>query len=390
MLNTTLIRTVMQQLGLSQSALADLCKVSKEAVSNWLSGESVPRPNKARALADVLKVSIESLFSGSDSVTEPVVAYRTHRNRAVTGNAKEAADDIARHLRELVPFVQRETLFAPPVLEAPELNDAYIREAVRQVRARVGLAPTDPLTRARLLELHREFGSFLVPVFWGRDKSGHENALSVLLPDSRTSWVVFSLSAKNDDFNYWLAHELGHCYSLHVLQGDDGEQFAERFAQELLFPLEAATQALEGIESTSLLMEHANWYAGKYDLSVVTVIKQLDRAAQGAGHPKTGLDNVAFWRAWNKNRKNVPTVSEALFGSSELSTEEYVLRSEEVFDTPFFRALAQWQVQEGGRSPAFISAVLNIELGSALELSHFLMKLHGQLGAVGGSPKSRS
>lgn len=376
MLNTTLIREKMQQLGLSQTGLAELCKVSKEAVSNWLSGESIPRPNKAKALAAALKLTIEAIFAADEPNSEPIVAFRTRRNRAVTGEAKEAADDIARHLRELVPFVRRKTLFVPPVLEQPVLEDEYIQEAVQQVRARANVPMNEPLSRECLLELHREFGSFLVPVLWGREKSGHENALSVLLPDSRTSWVIFSLNAKDDDFNYWLAHELGHCYSLHVLQGNDGEHFSERFAQELLFPSEVAKHALEDVRSNLAPKERAAWYAGKFNISVVTVVKQLDKAAVSLGQEVTGLDNRAFWQDWSTNRQSVPTVAEQMFGVSELSTEEYVLKSEEEFDTPVFRALAQWQAQEGGRSPAFLSAALNIELSAAFELSHFLTKLH--------------
>lgn len=376
MLNTTLIREKMQQLGLSQTSLADLCKVSKEAVSNWLSGESIPRPSKAKALASALKLSIEAIFASAEPDFEPIVAFRTRRNRAVTGEAKEAAEDVARHLRELVPFVRRKTLFAPPVLENPVLDDAYIQEVVRQVRSRADVPMHEPLSRERLLELHREFGSFLVPVLWGPEKSGHENALSVLLPDTRTSWVIFSLNAKDDDFNYWLAHELGHCYSLHILRDNDGERFSERFAQELLFPLEVAKHALNDVQSNAAPKERAAWYAGKFDISVVTVVKQLDKAAASLGQAATGLDTPAFWQAWSTNRQNVPTVAEQMFGVSELSTEEYVLKSEEAFDTPVFRALAQWQVQEGGRSPAFIAAALNIELNVAFELSHFLVKLH--------------
>lgn len=388
MLNTALIKSTMRKLGLSQGALAERCNVSKEAVSNWLSGESVPRPNKIKALGEALSLPVDDLFVVEEAFPEPVVAYRTSRNRAVTGPAREAAEDLARHLQELVPFIQREALFAPPVLEAPRLDDDYIQEAAKQVRARIGLTPKAALTRAQLLELHREFGSLLVPVLWSGTKAGHENALSVYLPDSKTSWVVFSLNARNDDFNYWLAHELGHCYSLHALRGDEGEEFSERFAQELLFPVEAAADALEDIVADRSRKERAAWYAGKHDISIVTVIKQVDRVARLSGKPITGLDTPAFWRAWNVTRSSVPTVVEVMFGTRELSAEEYVLKCEDQFNTPVFRALAQWQGQAGGRSPAFISAALNISVGQAVELSHFLMKLYGFPSESVDSPNS--
>ena len=159
MLNTKLILEKMKELGLSQAGVADQCEVSREAVSNWMTGESIPRPKKARKLSEVLGLAVEALFASSDSSSEPVVAYRTKRNKAVTGEALDAARDIGRHLSELVPFIQREVLFSPPVLEHPTLDEAYIREAARQVRHRVGVAETAPLSRSQLLDLHRHFGS---------------------------------------------------------------------------------------------------------------------------------------------------------------------------------------------------------------------------------------
>lgn len=379
MLNISLIQAAMTRLGLNQPALAKLCGVSKEAVSNWLSGESLPRPNKLKVLSTALSLDIDTLLRSEDLTQEPIVAYRTRRNRAVSGASLEAAEDLARHLRELVPFVRRETLFVPPVLSAPRLDDHYIREATRQVRARIGVGPKVPLAREQLIALHQDFGSFLVPVQWGGEKDGHENALSVYLPESQTSWVVFNLNARDDDANYWLAHELGHCYTLHALQDDEGEDFSERFAQELLFPFEAASEALAVINADTSSKERANWYAGHYGISIVTVLKQADRAAEILEQESTGLLTSRFWGEWQASRRQTMTLAEALFGAETLSAEEYVLKSEEAFKTPIFRALAQWQVQEGGRSPAFIASALNINLGQAIELSHLLMKLQGAL-----------
>ncbi|MFX7029253.1 hypothetical protein ABTH93_20150, partial [Acinetobacter baumannii] len=83
----------------------------------------------------------------------------------------------------------------------------------------------------------------MVPVYWNRQRHGHENALSIYLPRSKTTWVFVNLHACIGTFNAWLAHELGHCYTLHRLAADEGELFAERFAQALLFPPAAAARA---------------------------------------------------------------------------------------------------------------------------------------------------
>lgn len=374
MLNLELIRNAMTQVGLNQASLAEQCQVSRESVSNWLSGETMPRPNKLKLLANAIGKPMTALFRPANSIPEPIVAYRTQKNTEMSPDAEAAALDVARHLRQLVPFVQEAPLFVPPVLENPSLDDDYLIRVARLSRAKLGIGERDPLTRANLLELHQAFGSILVPVLWTGDLSGHENALSVLLPDTRTSFVIFSLNAKNDDFNYWLAHELGHCYSLHALRDADGEIFAERFAQELLFPLPAARDALERIQSSDRKLQQAKLIADAFDISVVTVIRQADKAAKLVGSPVTGLENDDFWTEWNNERDLVPTVAYSLFGSPLSDLVEYVERSEQYFGTNIFRAFANWQKQEGGRSPAFIAAALNIDLGQAFALSHVLAK----------------
>ena len=133
----------------------------------------------------------------------------------------------------------------------------------------------------------------------------------------------------------------------------------------------------------------ANWYAGTYGTSVITVIRQADRVAKAVGKPPTGIETPTFWKTWNYNRKFTPSVVNTLFETDNLSTEEYVLKSEDTFKTPVFRALAQWQTKEGGRSPAFIASALNIELAQAVELSHFLLKLQSLPSNSADSPNRR-
>ncbi|OWJ55943.1 helix-turn-helix domain-containing protein [Paraburkholderia caledonica] len=372
MLNTNLIAEAMATLAMNQSDLAAACDVSRESVSNWLQGESLPRPKKLRALAEALQVEIEALLTTETSLPEPVVAYRSKRNQPVSDGAIEAASELARHLRELARLVPTENLFSPAVLQEPSLDEDYVCKAAAQTRERAGLSAIEPVTRNDLIRLHALFGSILIPVLWGEDRVGHENALSVYLPETKSSWVVFSLNARSDDFNYWLAHELAHCYTLHALQGDDGERFAERFAQELLFPQEIAKQVVNEIKSSDDPMAKARFYATAHDISIVTVIRQIDCAALAMNQSKSGLENDDFWAEWNSTRSAVPTIGHTLFGSEKFDVSTYVTGSEKTFGTPFFKALAQWQREEGGRSPAFVASAMNVSLRDAVEISHFL------------------
>ncbi|MDP2016309.1 helix-turn-helix domain-containing protein [Hydrogenophaga sp.] len=371
MLNVPTITSAMRKLGLSQATLADACDVSREAVSKWLNKESLPRPRKLAVLAEKLQLSVDELL-GVVRPPEPIVAYRTRQNRSTSDGALTAGLEVGLHLQELLQYVERSSMFEPPVLRDPSLDEVYIQEAAAAVRKNLGLGPTDVISREQLFELFHDFGAYLVPVSWGGDKEGHENAMSVYLPESKSSFVLFNLGCRQDDFKYWLAHEYGHCLTLHTMQGDDGEKFAEKFAQHLLFPDELATQALLAIRAGKTRAEAlaaANWFAGKYDVSVITVVGAADRAAKLRGEKATELATRQFYAGWKAVRKNTPTMTEVLYGSEKPSSVDFVKNSERLFRTPVFQAVRAWQDANGGRSPAFIASAFNVSLGQAVELS---------------------
>jgi transcriptional regulator with XRE-family HTH domain len=371
MLNASVIKAEMAKRGLTQSALAELCDVSREAVSNWLAGESIPRPAKLKLLGQQLDLAIEQLLTPS-VIPEPVVAFRTRERKPVTGAAEDAGVEVGRHFRQLLAHTGVKALFAPRHLISPSIDDNFIREAARAKRNEIGLSATDVLTNDHLLNQLHDFGAFLVPVFWGGDCEGHENALSIYLADSASSWVVFNLGCREDDFKYWLAHELGHCLTLHALQGDAGEAFAEKFAQYLLFPDELAMECLARMRNATDRLAVATWYAGHCGISVVTVVRAVQRVAEVSGEVFEKLDTTKFFEQWKASRAQVPTIATQYFGSVRPTTMEYVVRAEEIFRTPIFKALTAFQRQEGGRSPAFIAAALNVALPEAIELSRAL------------------
>lgn len=371
MLNLTVVESAMRNLGLNGTTLAEACQVSKEATSNWLKGESVPRPSKLTKLAQALQLPVEALLSVEER-PGPLFAYRTKRNRPVTGAARDEALELASHLEQLVAFVDDRSEFEPPLMRAPTLEDARIRSAANAVRASLRLSHTDVLENSDLEGLFHTFGAFLVPVMWGLNKEKHENALTVYLPDSKTSWVVFNLGCKVDDYKYWLAHEYGHCLTLHGLSEEDGEKFAESFAQHLVFPQEAAVECLDAMRKSNDRMSVAERYAAKFGISIVTVLKAVERLGDELYGQNFGLLSPVFWANWNKGRDAVPSMMSVVFGEDAPALERYVSISEEKFRTPVFQALADFQAADGGRNPAFIAHALKIGLGDAIALSHIL------------------
>ena len=118
----------------------------------------------------------------------------------------------------------------------------------------------------------------------------------------------------------------------------------------------------------------ASWFAGSFDVSIVAVVKAADRVAKQRGEAPTGLDTGPFYGAWKRNRKSFPTAAHLLFGTDAPAPLEYIVKSEELFGTPIFRALAKFQQLEG-RSPAFVAATLNVNMGDGLVLSQALAEL---------------
>ena len=69
--------------GLSQLELAEMMGVSRQAVSRWENGLSVPSTDKLKQLSDLYSVSLDSLLSNSEEtatsqnpeITAPVTEY---------------------------------------------------------------------------------------------------------------------------------------------------------------------------------------------------------------------------------------------------------------------------------------------------------------------------
>lgn len=100
--------------------------------------------------------------------------------------AQEAGEEVARHLRQLVPLTAGHSFFTNRGIPEPNFSDACIDDAVAAMRSLLKLSPDAKVTHDHLFQLFAKIGVILVPVFWGGDREGHQNAMSVYLPDSRT------------------------------------------------------------------------------------------------------------------------------------------------------------------------------------------------------------
>lgn len=356
----------MQQAGLSQTAVAESLAVSKEAVSQWLKGDTFPRPDKLLKLGKLLKLSFSDLVITEDPHT-PKIAFRKMRGTITKDHHIEKAQEMGRFLRHLVPYLPFDTLEMPPILKYPNTEYDYIHRVALKVREDINVSETDNIDFVHLIRRFRDLQTVVVPVLWGA-KQRHENAVHIHLPDSESTWVYLNLDTNIHDFKFWMAHELGHCLSP-SLEGNEAEDFADEFAASLLYPHELAAEAYKSISLQQTIGAKINYIvdlAGQRTISPYTVIGQVNKFAAAEGKPEIELGK-GFPGAVTNFNKGFKKVSEVLFGDLGLdengrpSASDYVSQVETVFETPIFDLFRKY-LKEHKKGPGFVQTVLDMPL----------------------------
>jgi transcriptional regulator with XRE-family HTH domain len=350
--------------GLSQTTLAKEIGVSRAAVSKWFRGESFPRPDKLLKIALAVSMPYEELVS-EIVPNEPIVAFRKKGARKTTEAHVARAKDMGRMLTRLVPHLPGEPLTDPPALREPNFDYEYLQSVARDVREKIGIAEDTPLEFSDLIEHFERFSVVLIPVFWG-DRKAHENALHIHLPESGTTWIYLNLDSQTHDFKFWMAHELGHVISP-SLEGDEAEDFADEFAAAILFPEACAAAEYETLArkaNPGSIINHLKDVAERFMISPITVFEQVRQYARAAHQPALALDRKAIFPATTKFNQQFYTVRETLFDREEPTASSYIRKSEEIFDTPFFKVLSEY-LRDAEAGASYVQAVLNTSIVDA-------------------------
>jgi len=362
-LNVKNIHQKVQELGLSQTALAREMQVSREAVSKWLRNEKFPRPAKLLKLARILNLSFAELVSKVPSGNEPVIAFRKKGAHKITSDYINHAKDMGRILAELVPYLPFDDLSQPAVLKSPSSDYAYVHKVTKRIREEIAVQEGDEIRFDNLIKFFNNLQAMIIPVLWGnRDK--HENALHIYLPESMTTWIYLNLDCRIHDFKFWMAHELGHIHAPN-LQGEEGEDFAEAFAGALLIPQELAAseyEKLQKLDNVWLQINQIKSLAERLVVSPLTVYYEINNYAINSRNPKIELErNKEIFQATTKFNKQFKPVNECLFGTKYPSPSRYIASAKEHFGSPFFDILKMYLVKYH-KSASFIQSILNIPL----------------------------
>lgn len=372
LVHTETVKAALAQKGWTQKQLADAVGVSPQSVTNWLKGDDFPRPDKLLRLATTLKLRFDDLVAPPKVEDRPVVAFRRRAATKTTEQHITKALGMGALLRPLVDYL-------PPLralrteLPNPSTDHPALQRAVAETRQKLGLGLQAVLQYAVLIGEFAANDAFIVPVLWGA-KQRHENALHILLPAQRVTFVYLNLDTHIEDFKFWMAHELAHVYTPQLAGTDEGEDFADAFAGALLFPEMLTAQAYRDAIAaphkagaiTALLR-----FADEHAISLFTVYRQVVAYAQAQGLAALRLVETDIHAVRNHQRGAL--VSALLFDPLPPEPATYIAAARATFNSEFFASL-QRLLRERGTGPAYLQQLLDVPLADASALHAALLR----------------
>lgn len=369
-LNVQALQDALPRAGFSSARLARELGVSREAVSKWLHGESVPQPDKLLRLGMLLGLKYEQLVVTTVPNAMPIVSFRRKAARKTRDVHLDNARERGELLKRLVKYLPEARLTRAPVLKEPRPDYDYVQRVAAGIRSDMRLEGKEIIEFKDLIEEFNRLHAVIIPVLWG-SKQEHGNALNIHLPDSGVTWVFLNLDSNVVDFKFWMAHELGHSLAP-TLSEHAGEDFADSFAQALLFPEANAAglyAMLDGLPNIARRVNAIRDEAASHVVSPYTI--RLAIAAYADAKRLNAIemgDEGSFMGAVKNFSKRYKTVTQTIFGTDHPEPSQYVAGGGAAFGSPFFKTLAAFCAAEEG-CMHFIHQLLGLPLADAKALS---------------------
>jgi transcriptional regulator with XRE-family HTH domain len=361
-LNLDLITNSMKLLGLNQAKIADVLSVSKESVSQWLSGDSFPRARHLLKLGELLNLSYSDLVREEADKNEPVFAFSIAHNYEHTEEDLQKVTEIGYSLEKIISYFEINTFKFR--LTSPLNNNEYIKKTVEEIKGKYGIKSA----RIGLNDLNLIFNgnaAYIVPVLWG-NINNKSNGLHIYLPESNTNWIYINLDSFIYDFKFWLLHEFAHLLTPDFNPAEEAEEFANHFAAEFLFPIGQAKDFYEKISTFDIEKIKVNLFKKAIDLliSPYTIYKQINRYLVSVNKPEYDIPEIV-----DSFKKSLPgnhniTVTKHLLNTDEPTPEEYLNLINENFNPSFINALDKYYLT-GQLSIGFIKNIFHISLQDA-------------------------
>ena len=363
-LNIANLTQVAEAKGLSQTNIAETLQLTRAAVSKWFTGKSFPRPAELLKLGMLLGLSHKDLVLPASPLNEPLVAFRKRGACQTTEAHIERARDMGRFLKSLVPFLDVDPFIGPPTLKNPSCEYRYVQDLAARIRRDLDIAENAAFEFGALIELFEKHQAVIVPTLWGQ-KTKHENAIHIHLPDSQTTWIYLNLDVEIHDFKFWMAHELGHVLTVDLLREENidlAEDFADAFAGALLFPESLAkiayTEYKKARSVQGLLRVLFSW-AEQHMISPNSVYKEIEKSAAHHQEPFTKIPAPTLHAAIANMHKNHEMVSARLFDNKQPSADHFMRVVQDAFRTQAYSALSRY-VREKKPSAGTVATILGI------------------------------
>jgi transcriptional regulator with XRE-family HTH domain len=364
LLHSQSVKTALDNLGWTQKRLADEIGVTSQAVTNWLKGVDFPRPDKLLKLATTLKLGFDALVESEAS--KPVIAFRKKAGAKTTDEHIRRAEVMGALLKPLVSYLPPRKALRTQI-PSPTTDYQTLQNAVAAVREKIGIGMQAALTYQQLIGEFRANDAVIVPIMWGQ-KRNHENALHILLPDEQVTFVYLNLDTHQEDFKFWMAHELAHVYTPEIAGKNEGEDFADAFAGALLFPRELAhtayAEAVKQRAKTSQT-EVLRRIAAHHHISLFSVFCEVRKYAQATGVAPLKVQESDIHALRSMTRGAL--ISESLFKPLPPDPKALIAASSTIFLSDFFPSL-QKMLHERETGAGYIQQVLNVSIHDAAAL----------------------
>ena len=356
--------------GMNASSVAKRLNVSRECVSKWLNGESMPKPDKLLQIGLILGVAYNELVTRFGDRAAPIVHFRRKQNRKQSSDDKVATDAMAEFVRRITRYSTTNVGISIAPLDNPKADCEYAAMAADYFRKQLNLPRR--LKSSDLVRWFKLFRINLIPAFWG-DEKYYGNALRIYFPDGNSTWVVLNLDSKVTDFLFWMAHEIGHSIAP-SLHDQDSEDFADNFARALLFPPSEADALYRKIGSKSAALPIILATAKSWNVSPYTIYKSLVFAEERCGLSPSRLPPAKTVMGAANSHAAKETVAQIVFRGDQPSSADFVRKSEKWLETDFFKALAVYLSQNATGNPpiADLAHLLGLSPDDAYGVIRFL------------------
>lgn len=367
------VRAALATKGWDQKRLAEELGVSGQAVTNWMKGVDFPRPATLLKLASALALGFDQIVL-ADQAAQPVIAFRKKGGAKTTDDHVLRARAMGAMLKPLVGHLPARQSLRTQISDT-SLTYESLQATAAAVRAKLGIGQEAVLSYEHLIGQFAENDAVIVPVMWGAKKT-HENALHILLPADKITFIYLNLDTHLEDFKFWMAHELAHVFTPALAGKDEGEDFADAFAGALLFPKELAHQAYVGASgkrSPGGVIGTLHDFAQHHLISIFSVFNEVSKYAAAMGFAPLKVSAPQVHAARNSDGVRGDLVSATLFKPVPPEPATYIAAAHGVFQSAFFPSL-QAMLRERGTGAGYVQQVMSIALPDAQAIHDELLR----------------